>query len=173
MQAFLTSRGGANLHSHSFSMPSFALGSLPSLPAGGLNALFTAWLGWEKKPTSMILCSPPQPTVQPPHISHTASTHPTGSDGCGDRGQSPRSGDRTLRGHPCPKAAGSSHAPLTTGDKFLQPLGERAVFTTVFTTSRTTRVAVLVSQNRLPLKCQHGRSHWLSIFLLYCIRDTQ
>lgn len=166
MQAFLTSRGGANLHSHSFSMPSFALGSLPSLPAGGLNALFTAWLGWGKKAHL-------DDSLLSPTAHSTASTHPTGSDGCGDRGQSPRSGDRTLRGHPCPKAAGSSHAPLTTGDKFLQPLGERAVFTTVFTTSRTTRVAVLVSQNRLPLKCQRGRSHWLSIFLLYCIRDTQ
>lgn len=30
-----------------------------------------------------------------------------------------------------------------------------------------------MSQNRLLLKCQDGRSHWLSIILLYCIKDTQ
>lgn len=62
--------GGANLPSTASPCPALLWAYSPlSLPlARGLNALFTACLRWKRKPTSMTLCSPPQPSGL--HTSH-------------------------------------------------------------------------------------------------------
>lgn len=130
IQAFLSHRR-ANLLCCRPIMPSFA----PSATRRELDAPFMAWLGWRKTyPGDALLSSA---AIRSMCIRWD---HPLRSDAEGDGGRSSFPRDWTWQGCPHPNALCISHAPLIIGDKFLQLLGQRVVFTTVFTTSRTTEL---------------------------------